>query len=231
MFEHYHSIFPFQEDYCFITIVLKDYKYDFEQQLNEMERLMHSFPFYFIACREFSMTKAGGWHLHIIAHKENLPFIGQFCEYHIEPPKWDDCFDKALTYLTKESVNECTELDFSRSSKMYFQKNDANTEFFKVIKGEKKVELISVPQQIELTSPTAILVPKQIELTPPKTILEQSVTTVENGSGTTNWDLYFRPFKRFFWQLFIRINKTFFKSKYGYQRENNSYSGWGNNSP
>ena len=49
MFDHYHVNFPFKVDYCFITIVFKHHKYDFEQQLNEMDRLMHSFPFCFIA--------------------------------------------------------------------------------------------------------------------------------------------------------------------------------------
>jgi hypothetical protein len=231
MFEHYHSIFPLQEDYCFITIVLKDYKYNFEQQLNEMERLMHSFPFYFIACREFSMTKAGGWHFHFITHKQNLPYIGEQCEYDMQPPKRGDCFEKALSYMCKEDVKECTADDYSRSSKMYYQKNNANTAFYKVIHRDNKIKLISVPKQIELILPTVTLAPQQIEIISPIATTEQSITTLKNGLGSFNWGSYFRPFQRFFWQLFIGIKKTFFKAKYGYQRENNSYSGWSNNSP
>jgi hypothetical protein len=209
-----------------------------------MEKLMHLFIFNFIACREFSKEKAGGWHFHFITHKQNLPFIGEHCEFHIEPPKWDDSFDKALTYLCKEDVKECTADDFSRSSKMYFQKNDANTAFFKLIKRNQKVELIIVPQQIELTPPTAILVPQQIEITPPTAILGtqqieitpqtrtlgQSLKTLESWAGAINWVSYFRPIKSFFQQLFIKINKTFFKLRYGYQRENNSIARWNDDS-
>lgn len=231
MFDHYHAKFPFGDDYCFITIVFKEYVYDFQKQLNEIYRLMHSFPFCFIASIEFCLAKAGGWHFHIMTHKQNLPLIEELCEYHLEPPKWDDCLEKALTYLCKEDVKECTAQDFSRSSKMYFQKNDSNTEFIRVLKGEKKLELISVPQQIELTPPTAILIPQQIEIISPTATPEQSITTLKNGSGSFNWGSYFRPFKRFFWQLFITINKTFFTAKDDNQRKNNSFSGWGNNSP
>ena len=230
MFDHYKAKYPFQEDYCFITITFTDYAFDFDKQLCEMEKLMHLFTFNFIACREFSKEKAGGWHFHFITHKQNLPFIGEHCEFHIEPPKWDDSFDKALTYLCKEDVKECTADDFYRSSKMYFQKNDANTAFFKLIKRDQKVELIIVPKQIEFISPTAILLPQQIELTRPTTIPKQAPSTIENGAATTNWDLYFRPIKRFFWQLFITINKTFFTAKDDNQRENNSIARWNDDS-
>lgn len=244
LFEHYHANFPFGDDYCFITIIFKEYVYDFQKQLNEIYRLMHSFPFCFIASMEFCLAKAGGWHFHIMTHKQNLPLIGELCEYHLEPPKWDDCLERALTYLCKEDVKECTAQDFSRSSKRYFQKNDSNTEFLRVLKGEKKLELISVQQQIELIPPTAILVPQQIELTPPTAILVtkqieitpetttlgQSLETVESRTGTINWDFYFRPIKRFFWQLFIRKNKTFFTAKDDNQRENNSIARWNDDS-
>lgn len=231
MFDYYNAKYPFQDDYCFITITLIEYAFDFDKQLCEMEKLMYLFRFNFIACREFSEEKASGWHFHMITQKQNLPLIGKLCEYHIEPPKWDDSFERALTYLCKESAKECTADDFSRSSKMYFQKNDANSDFFKVIKRDHKVELIIVPKQIELISPKAILVPQQIELTGPTTNPEQVLSTIENGSGTIYRGRYFRQFKRFFWQLFIIINKTFFSGKHDNQRENTSYSGWGNNSP
>jgi hypothetical protein len=231
LFDHYQANFPFKEDYCFLTITFTDYAFDFDKQLCEMERLMHSFPFCFIAAREFCLEKAGGWHFHMITHKQNLPLIGKLCEYHMEPPKWDDSFEKALVYLTKESVNECTELDFSRSSKSYYQKNDAKTVFYKVIHRDNKIKLISVPKQIELTPPAPILVPQQIELTSLATNPEHALSTIENGSGTIYWGRQFRQFKRFFWQLFIIINKTFFSGKDDNQRENTSYSGWGNNSP
>jgi hypothetical protein len=211
MFEHYYANFQFQRDYCFGTILFKEYGYDFEKQLKEMEKLIHSFPFSFIGSREFCLIKAGGWHFHFITQKQNLPLIAELCDYHIPKPRWDDSFEKALTYVTKEDVNECTANDFSRSSKTYYQKNDPNFGLFKVIHGYDRVELIGVKQIIELKSLTATL--------------EQSTTTLKCGSGSTNWVNYIRLFKGFFSQLFIKKKTVFIDGVQSYSFSPNARDG------
>ena len=217
IFEYFTSSKIYFEDYCFVTILCKKFGYDFEIQLNELTKQMQSFPFPFIACIEFSIINACGWHLHMITSKKFIPIIAENCDFYIDSPRSDDSFERSLNYLCKEDINECRgENDFSRSSKRYFQK--FNVDLFQLIKGKESLEYIKVEKQAECIQPT-----------PNEPLLQ--LAKLKKWTGTINRGSFFRPFKVFFQQLFIRINKTFFSLKDGYQRENNSISGWGNNSP